>query len=631
MMKKLLIFLFFVLFCSLANAVTIEKGTVFNLTLWNFTATVSQNMTGIEYVSVDALYIYVKGYGKYEWTFGGISNRVYWAYLVDAKKVYMNVTEEGTAFLYNVSNAVASSFTGEYEVYYNGSLYETSITSPDYNCTKVGLWYFKSDIVPASFGNVSIDYDSFVHETETVDWSLTMLKNVSYDYYDVTLVLENGTEYDTTVRYDGIYAVYEVEFGIPPFLNYSTPTYLQGYYFSADYYKGGSTDTSMFYTNVTKLNITPSINLTCNNTGLYIESHDEDTGLLVNITLDIDLQYWWGSGGSGGDYEYLQYNTTLDYDKKHKICELEEYTYNVYVKYTDLINQTQRWYLRRYNNENIGMYSVSDRTDYSLLKVTVRDKRDYSYLENIYVSLERWYVGTGVWRTVQIDRSDDYGAVAFWVREEDTDYRLVFRDENNSVLDRTSQMKFYCTSSVCEITYLVDPSIFESDYPDVDVSVSYNNATSNLTILWEVPTGSNIDLYVDVTKETFTGTLNVCSESGSGSAGVEYCDLTGHTGTVLIDVHSSYGGEDGFHYAEYLELSSSKLHTVLPTLEGALWTFGIMVTIVGFGLFSPVGAVMATIFGLIVIMFLGIFQPITITFVIVATVIGIVIGVKLRR
>lgn len=634
MMRKLIIFLLLVLLSSYAYGVTIGKGTYFYTSFSNVTWVSIYDMTGIEWVNVLPSGLWIKGYYKDEFVIEAYDHNITplgWAYFVDEKKVYINLTENVTVYLLNISSPVKSNVTGEYEVYRNGTLYETSVTSANYNITSTGLWYFKSDVVPATLGNISIDYDLFTHETELVSWSLTMDKNISYDYYDVKLVLENGTKYGTIKSYDGDYAIYTADFAIPPFLNYSSFTYLENYYFSAYYYLNGTTDTNVFFTNVTKLNVSPSINLTCTDTGLYIESHDEDTGLLVNITVELDIQYWWGSGGLGGDEEFIQYNYEFPYDKKLKLCEWENYTYNVYVKYTDLLNQTQRWYMRRYSNELISMYSASNRDDYSLLKVTVRDKRDYSLMENVYVSLERWYVGEGIWRTVQIDRSDDYGATAFYVHEETTDYRLVFRDENNSIYDRTSQMKFYCTAGDCEITYLIDPTIFQEDYPDVEVSVSYNNDTSFLTVLWEVPTGYNINLYTDVIKETFTGSLDICNEASYGSAGVQTCDLTGHTGTVFVGVHSDYDDLNNYHYSEYLELSSSKLHTVIPRFEGALWTFGIMVTIIGFGLFSPVGAVLATVFGLIVIMFLGIFKPITITFVIIATVIGIAIGVKLKR
>ena len=55
-----------------------------------------------------------------------------------------------------------------------------------------------------------------------------------------------------------------------------------------------------------------------------------------------------------------------------------------------------------------------------------------------------------------------------------------------------------------------------------------------------------------------------------------------------------------------------------------------MLTVIMFGTFSPFGAILSGITGLVFLFYLGLLNPFTIPFIIVAIAMGIVIGVKMR-
>ena len=82
---------------------------------------------------------------------------------------------------------------------------------------------------------------------------------------------------------------------------------------------------------------------------------------------------------------------------------------------------------------------------------------------------------------------------------------------------------------------------------------------------------------------------------------------------------------------EFLDLKGERLGDNIDEREGALWSALILIVCVTFGIFSPMGAIIAMIIGLIAIYLLGIFTPLTMTVLIITTVIGIVIGFKLRQ
>ena len=81
---------------------------------------------------------------------------------------------------------------------------------------------------------------------------------------------------------------------------------------------------------------------------------------------------------------------------------------------------------------------------------------------------------------------------------------------------------------------------------------------------------------------------------------------------------------------EWIGLESTSLHNIVGTAESVLWTFGILLIVIMFGMFSPVGAVISGVIGLIFIYYLGIFSAITVPFLIVAILLGVIIGIKVR-
>lgn len=307
---------------------------------------------------------------------------------------------------------------------------------------------------------------------------------------------------------------------------------------------------------------------------------------------------------------------------------------DAYIQYTSEYGFTHRFYLQNStvsnNTQNYTIYNYNSTTGVSDLKITVRNKNNYQYFENIIATLQRYYVGEGVWRSVQMDRTGDYGLLFYNIREENTDYKIIFKDADNHILQTTESMKFVCTAGVCELTYLLDPYDGEAVSDNLTIAISFDNETSNITVTWIDPTGTSTDVTTIVTKETMTGSLELCNETITGSSGVYECDVSGHTGTMLVKVRSNDGASITDELAEWFEVRPTKIYLLLGNAEGLLWSFIICLTIVGAGAFSPVAAVISLIFGLLVVFFLGLTNIITITSLIIAVVIGLVIGFKVR-
>lgn len=359
---------------------------------------------------------------------------------------------------------------------------------------------------------------------------------------------------------------------------------------------------------------------------------DENTPpqeLISDVEVEIDYwtdpnfvnNYYFGTGGNSSYYICLAGANTTQAD--------------VYVKYTTANGFTHRYYLVNQtlintSTLNVSMYNFNTTTSISDLKLTTRLESDYNYYTNVIGMLQRRYPAEGVWRTVQMDESGDYGLIFFNILEETTDYRVIFKDRDNCVLDTTDRMKFACVSGLCDLTFLLSECDDSGASNNFQYSWNYNNVTGNISLIWVDLTGITSTTRLFVSKETGTGNTTICDETKAGSSGTLSCSVAGYTGEVLLRAYSTASPERPIVSA-WVRLTQPSLGSLIPSAEGALWTVGIMVTVMSFGIIiSPVAAILTTIMGLVMVLFLGIFTPLTSTFVIIACVMGIVIGIKVR-
>ena len=368
-----------------------------------------------------------------------------------------------------------------------------------------------------------------------------------------------------------------------------------------------------------------------NYTTLYINIFDENTpSAALNATVEIDAEIWISSPSNSRQfYQLLEGNST------YRFCLLNpnaEFFTDMYMKYTTDDGFTHRYYLVNESltnvTKNVSMYNFNTTTDISDMKITVRDYDTYQYLPNIITKLQRRYPAEGVWRTVQMDESGDFGLVFFNIKEENTDYRLLFYDRSNNLLKTTEKMKFICDSGVCQLTFTISPYSQIMIAEPVEVIANYDNSTKILTVTWTDPDAGTRSVRTLVTKETITGTVDICDQTQSGAAGTVVCNVSAYSGDILLSVITDNMAAD----SQWINIARQKLGTVLNVLEASVWTFAIMVTVAMFGVFiGAVATVIATIIGLIIVYYIGLFNPITLTFIIIASAVGIAIGIKLRN
>jgi hypothetical protein len=373
-------------------------------------------------------------------------------------------------------------------------------------------------------------------------------------------------------------------------------------------------------------------NCTSGNISMTFNIYDEDqptTRLVADA--EVEFNYW-----KAEDPSYVS-NFTVYFSgaNNYSIClsnNVSTLLTDLYIKYNTTGGFTHRYIL--VNNtlsamapQTLSIYNFADSTGVTDLRITARYNSDYKYYPNVIAKLQKQYVSEGVWRTVQMDKSGDFGLLFFNIREEDNDYKIIFTDMQNNILKTTDSMKFSCTSGICDLTVLLDPFSATAGTSGLSTSYTFNKDTNMVSVAWTDSLAGTNTVELLAKQYTATGTAYLCNETQVGSSGSMSCDLAGRSGAVTLQIK----GNGATLINEILDVTSVKLGVLLGNTEGALWAVILMVTCVMFGIFSVVGAVIAMMISLVVIYLLGIFTPITVTFLIIAAVIGIWIGFKVRK
>lgn len=289
---------------------------------------------------------------------------------------------------------------------------------------------------------------------------------------------------------------------------------------------------------------------------------------------------------------------------------------------------TQRWYLinlsiQSNSTKNVSIYNRVSTIDISDLLATIRNPQ-YNYLKGVYTTLQRYYPGRGEWIGVQMDKSDEFGQVFFNIREEDTDYKLLFTGDNNQIYDMTNAIKFICSDNVCEITFQVDTSV-----STIAISPEYtwvfNNDTKIGELSWIDTTGTTNNVRLLVEQQTYGDSITICNKVGYSASGSLECNMSGYIGTIKVQAFSSASPEDSF-FITYIYDIRDRLVDLLGESDGIVYSLGITLTIIGLSLVSPVMVIVGSIVGLLFVTLLGLTTFLTFSFVIAGTILALILS-----
>jgi len=369
-----------------------------------------------------------------------------------------------------------------------------------------------------------------------------------------------------------------------------------------------------------------------NNTFLNFEVFNQDAySQKLNNTMEINLRYWFASDPT----TVFNYSAKLSGSSNYSLC-LGNYNstlgYDIYAKQTTDPGFTHRLYL--YNQSwngtsssiNMGNYNS---TGASLLKITLRDKFSYAYVSDIVGLLQQYYVSDMVWRPIQWELSDDYGLLVYHITEESQDYRLLFSNTSNYLLAVSDKNKFSCTVGVCELTFFIDRSTGNKLDNFAQVTV-YDNSTHYVYSNWTDDTGLVTSVRWEVKKWNGNATIQLCNQVQTGASGQLNCSLGTTTGLIQWAYYTTESPAKN-RDSGFIQITGAGIGSFLSRDDSTLFSFLIYVGIVGAGIITPALGPIAAIFGLIILQYLKIALWFSIGMIIGSSIIGILIGLKVRQ
>lgn len=395
-----------------------------------------------------------------------------------------------------------------------------------------------------AFLETGVTFDPNVSETSSQFFELNITTDINV--LSISSILTyNGTNFTSTSTCDAGNCTISNTIDIPLVTNNASQN--KSFFWTSSIFNGTSSSsiiTTVRNQNVTIINL-EQCDVTFTNQTLNFTVYDEQSlDRIQPFVFDGTLDFWLGGGS------VKRNNSISDSANEITLClKPEDSTMNVdaiidYDEQSNLSNYTNRFYYfdqKQINNvsEDIRMYLLqsSESTSF-ILKV-----QDESLLPvtNALIEIHRFYPGEGIFRIVQIARTDDAGKSIGFFQTETVDYKFIIKKDGVTLLE-TGQQKVVPETSPFTLTFntgatLDEPWLSQEDIPDL-----------NSTLVWNDSSGIVTYVYIDSSGNLTLARLLVIQESlVNSSADVTICNE--NSTLISATLTCNVGSTDGFYVA----------------------------------------------------------------------------------
>lgn len=357
-----------------------------------------------------------------------------------------------------------------------------SVTAGKFNYTyNVTTFSYRAAYTSALFEGDSAQYGFKLHRNES-----------AYTYSDVVLWY-NNTKYNTTLTYDFSGYGYNYTY-ITTVPVYASPENNLNFYwnYTKNFVNGTAINytTQQFYQTIAKLAIS-ECGGTYNITTLTLHGFGEEDNLTKDYNLNLDLNVWTLSEGSNVNFSFI-FNGSNNYS----LCISnstggDTFNYNAIMEYYASGYENRKYYINNavfdFVEDHVFLYllntSVSSDIIFSLFDETG------TKIKGAYINILRYYPGEGVYRTVEIEKTDDNGQTLGKMRLADVFYKFIVSYEGAVKLD-TEVQKMLSTTKTLILNLQEDVLESWNLIDDVYTSVTCTESTATCRFSWSDP--SNI-------------------------------------------------------------------------------------------------------------------------------------------
>lgn len=247
--------------------------------------------------------------------------------------------------------------------------------------------------------------------------------------------------------------------------------------------------------------------------------------------------------------------------------------------------------------QNISLYDLLTEDSTSFL-VTYQDS-NFLPIEGAIIDLWRYYVGEGLYRSVEHARTDEDGQTRLHFVTEDIKYKALVRVDNSLVYN-SNEFLALCQTTPCLLNLREDEEIDSlNDYDSVanlEFEVIINEDTNKVEVTFATIDGSSTTLSTNVTKWDAYENNTICSNSLTGSGGFYVCDYGAsiENSTYLVNIY-----KDG-NWIYYDTFTISPDAQVIFGSTGPFMAFLLIMSLILMGVTNGIVLVVFTILGFII-------------------------------
>ena len=222
-------------------------------------------------------------------------------------------------------------------------------------------------------------------------------------------------------------------------------------------------------------------------------------------------------------------------------------------------------------------------------------------LESYLVQIERFYPGENVYRVVESRITDLFGKFVARLIENDVKYRFSFFNAEGDLVKSTSDITIACRTSICIIPFVIEDTVEDfgrfQQIPGLETTFVFNNNTNIFKFTWNDNTGIASTKRLFVERILFNGTSVVCNQTSTSDLNSLNCDVgaskASYRGQIfrLVDGRETrFGGTCSSTISSNCGVLNVKVGSLAASvfgLEGMIWGFFLLFTLIIIGIFSP--------------------------------------------
>lgn len=332
--------------------------------------------------------------------------------------------------------------------------------------------------------------------------------------------------------------------------------------------------------------------------------HDEETK--ANITGSIDNYVYINSFlDTSINWNYSRENINRRSTRiciSNNILDYSDYNLDITTRYDADNHEVEYHYVDNFNltssslSQNFSLYDL-DSTNSTSFLINYKDEF-YIFVEGAIIDIHRFYVGDGIYRSVEMGKTNDAGQTRAHLVTEDVKYMFYVR-VNGSLVYTSPEYLALCQTAPCEIQLyeISDTSSEYTKFGNIQYTFDLNEDTRTVKLTFATNDGTASVIKMNVTEMDNYLNETVCEETQSSSGGILTCVVPQAYDNMTYQVLLLENGV--FITQRFLDLNPGAYDIFGYT--GVFLSFIVIATLVFMSFTSGIAMVFFAIIGVIVV------------------------------